>query len=352
MPEAQDLRWWRTTPGLIAIGSAVILTVVLAVFTSVSGAGFRRHKLTVTTYFNNSAGLKSGAAVNLAGVTIGTVKNVTITSAPERRKAPVQVVMKIDGKFQSELHTDSTATIVSLGAMGDTEIDISSRDAFGPQLRDGDNLKSIVSPSVLDAHAVQETINSMNAMVDRLNTVVDQIETGKGSIGQFMSNPGLTNEATATVAKVRDVTARLNGTSNSAGKLLNDHSLPDKFGRIATDVQGVGASLAKLTGGPLQANLAATEAHVNSLAADVNSGNGSVHMLMTDSPVKRDLSGAAAQAKVLGAGLSAGKGSAGKLVAGGELKVDLTKFQAETAALATMIRQNPTKYLTIEVRVF
>jgi len=50
----------------------------------------------VLTFFENSAGLKTGAAVNLQGVTIGTVKTVTIDNSPERKLTPVKVVMKID----------------------------------------------------------------------------------------------------------------------------------------------------------------------------------------------------------------------------------------------------------------
>ena len=38
--------------------------------------GFLTGKLTVRSYFENSAGLKVGAPVNLEGVTVGTVKAI------------------------------------------------------------------------------------------------------------------------------------------------------------------------------------------------------------------------------------------------------------------------------------
>ena len=67
--------------------------------TSASGLGILSRKLTIMTYFENSAGLKEGAAVNLQGVTIGNVKSVTIVNTPDRKSTPVKVVMKLDEKF-------------------------------------------------------------------------------------------------------------------------------------------------------------------------------------------------------------------------------------------------------------
>src|SRR5580692_11934263 len=71
MPSQQEVRWSQLKVGVIVLVSVVILTTLLFLMTSTSGMGFFSHKLTVTTYFENSAGLKVGAAVNLEGVTIG-----------------------------------------------------------------------------------------------------------------------------------------------------------------------------------------------------------------------------------------------------------------------------------------
>src|ERR1039457_2686566 len=99
MPSQQEVRWSQLKVGVIVLVSAVILTTLLFLMTSASGLGLFSRKLTVTTYFENSAGLKDGAAVNLDGVTIGTVKSVSVTSAPDRKLTPVMVVMR------SEEHT-------------------------------------------------------------------------------------------------------------------------------------------------------------------------------------------------------------------------------------------------------
>src|SRR5271168_5576895 len=100
MPSQQEVRWSQLKVGVIVLVAIVILTTLLFLMTSSSGLGVFSRKLTVHTYFQNSAGLKVGAPVNLEGVTIGTVKQVTVETDPKREAMPVEVALKIDGKYQ------------------------------------------------------------------------------------------------------------------------------------------------------------------------------------------------------------------------------------------------------------
>ena len=137
MPSQQEVRWSQLKVGVIVLISTIILVALLFLMTSSSGLGILTHKLTIMTYFENSAGLKTGAAVNLQGVTIGTVKTVTIDNSPERKLTPVKVVMKLDDKYATALKKDSKASLSTVGVLGDTIVDINSQFAVGPPLRDG-----------------------------------------------------------------------------------------------------------------------------------------------------------------------------------------------------------------------
>jgi len=106
MPSQQEVRWSQLKVGVIVLVATVILVTLLFLMTSSAGLGVFSHKLTIYTYFENSAGLKPGAAVNLQGVTIGTVKTVTVVSAPDRKLTPVRVVMKLNDKFADDLKKD------------------------------------------------------------------------------------------------------------------------------------------------------------------------------------------------------------------------------------------------------
>jgi phospholipid/cholesterol/gamma-HCH transport system substrate-binding protein len=70
MPSQQEVRWSQLKVGVIVLVSTVILVALLFLMTSSSGLGILTHKLTVMTFFENSAGLKTGAAVILVGATM------------------------------------------------------------------------------------------------------------------------------------------------------------------------------------------------------------------------------------------------------------------------------------------
>ncbi len=185
------------------------------------GLGILSHKLTVVTYFVNSAGLKTGAAVNLEGVTIGTVKSVTIDNSRARKLTPVKVVMKLNERYAVDLKKDSKASLSTVGVLGDTVVDINSQFAVGPRLQDGDELKTLETPSLSDViKASQGTIESLNVILAKVNVIVDNLQTGKGTIGQLINNPDLYNKANRTIDELTTLERNLNAGRGSIGKLL------------------------------------------------------------------------------------------------------------------------------------
>ena len=132
MPSQQEVKWSQLKVGLIVLISVALLSLLLFLMTSASGMSVFSRKIVVTSYFDNSMGLKTGAPVELEGVTIGEVKTVEVTTDPARKLTPVQVVMKIDPRYHASLHTDSRASLGTVGVLGDTVLDINSRS---PQAR-------------------------------------------------------------------------------------------------------------------------------------------------------------------------------------------------------------------------
>ncbi len=55
-----------------------------------------------------------------------------------------------------------------------------------------------------------------------MNTIVDNLQSGKGSVGQLINNPDLYNKANATVDELQKLTENLNNGKGSVGKLMND----------------------------------------------------------------------------------------------------------------------------------
>ena len=86
------MKWSQLKVGIIVMISVALLCTLLFLMTSASGMSVFARKLVVTTYFENSAGLKVGAPVNLEGVTIGEVKKVRSPDDPARKLTPVKVI--------------------------------------------------------------------------------------------------------------------------------------------------------------------------------------------------------------------------------------------------------------------
>ena len=361
MPSQQEVRWSQLKVGVIVLVSTVILTTLLFLMTSSSGLGILSHKLTITTYFENSAGLKEGAAVNLQGVTIGTVKTVTVVVDPQRKLTPVRVTMKLNEKFASSLKKDSKASLTTLGVLGDTVVNVNSQFAAGAPLQDGDELKTLETPSLTDVvKASQGTIESLNVILAKMNVVVDNLQSGKGSVGQLINSPDLYNKANATVDELLKLEKGLNAGKGSIGKLMTDDTMYNRLNDAAGKLQNIANALDKgqgtagmlLKDDSMYKNLNSTLAHANSLLADADAGKGGLGLMLKDAKFRTELSNTLSQVNTLVTGVNAGKGTLGKLTQDEAAYTNLNKLLTESTSLVTMIRQDPKKYLTIHMKIF
>ena len=362
MPSQQEVKWSQLKVGVIVLVSVVVLTTLLFLMTSSSGLGVFTHKLAITTYFENAAGLKVGAAVNAEGVTVGTVKSVTITTAPERKATPVIVVMKIDSKYQASLHKDSTAALTTVGVLGDTVVDINSQFATGPLLQDGDELKTLETPSLFDVvKESQGAIENVNILISKMNSLVDNLQSGKGSFGQLLTNPELYNKFTSTADNINRLTLKLNSPDNTVGKIMNDNGdmynkLNDAVGKVdslTADLQSGKGTVGKLLKDEkAYDNANASLASLKSILADMDAGKGSAGLLLKDPTFAKNLNEAVTQANTLLTGINQGKGTLGKLTNDDTAYTNLNKLLTESTTLVTTIRQDPKKYLTIHMKIF
>ncbi len=361
MPSQQEVRWSQLKVGVIVLIASIVLITLLFLMTSSSGLGLFSHKIQVTTYFENSAGLKEGAAVNLQGVTVGTVKQIVITSAPERKLTPVQVTMKLDTKYSVDLKKDSKASLSTVGVLGDTVVDINSQYAVGPPLDSGDEVKTLETPNLQDVvKASQGTIESLNVILAKMNTIVDNLQNGKGSVGQLINNPDLYNKANATVDELHQLAQNLNRGKGTVGKLMNDDALynriNDTMGRLdslATNLQnGQGSAGKLLKDEQLYNNLNATVANANRLLNDANAGKGAIGLLAKDPQFRQQLQDTMTQVNTLVMGIDQGRGTLGKLATDDQAYTNLNRLLTQSTLLVDTIRADPKKYLTIHLKIF
>ena len=361
MPSQQEVKWSQLKVGVIVLVAIALLSGLMFLMTSASGMSVFSHKIILTTYFQNSGGLTVGAPVDLEGVTIGQVKAVEISNDPARKKTPVRVVMKIEPKYGRSLRTDSTASLSTVGVLGDTVVDINSQVAAGPELQSGAELRTLETPNLNDViKSSQGTVESLNVVLAKLSAVVDTIQAGQGTVGKLINDPALYDQARATVTELQRLTKDLNGGKGSLGKLLQDPQLYDRLNDTATKLDNIATGLdaGKGTAGKLLKddslydNLNSTAKHANSLMAEADSGKGALGMMVKDPAFATKLDHTVTELNTILTNVNQGKGSLGKLVTDDVAYTNLNTLLTSSNDLVGAIRKDPKKYLTIRLKIF
>jgi len=197
---------------------ASIILMVLIFLMSGTGGWFTR-KITLRSYFDNAGGLRIGAPVRLAGVDIGNVTSIRIV--PGKPTTPVEVILKVNTKYSFDLRKDSVTTLATAGILGETFVDVDSTLAKGPEAQDGDTLSGRDQPDVQDVvRASQGTLQNMDALIKRLDRILAFVESGQGSIGKVIYDPGLYDRLNATVGEFKGLVDDIQSGKGSIGPLL------------------------------------------------------------------------------------------------------------------------------------
>lgn len=341
--------------------SIVLLVVLLFLMTSAAGVTLFEKRVVARVYVPNSEGLKVGAPVHLQGVPVGEVTAIQLSTDAARRLAPVELTLRFAPKFQDRVRTDTTASLETAGVVGDTMVELNSRQAQGPPIQSGAELKSVEQPSLNSfLNTGQGAIEKLNGTILKLDKVIDGLQSGEGSAGQLLKNPALYDQATATLTQLRRLSENLNRGRGSVGKLLTDDTLYTRLNGTANRLDALAAGLQNgrgtagklLTDDTLYNNLNTTLTHTNSILAQVDSGQGSLGLLLRDPATARRLNDTISQLDTMITGINAGKGTVGQLVTNESAYNNLNVLLKNASELATMLRENPKKYLTIHMKIF
>ena len=358
MPSQQEVHWSQLKVGVLVFAAIVALTALVFLMSG-SGGGVFTHKLTVRSYFEDSAGLKVGGAVNLEGVAIGSVKSIRIV--PERKLTPVEVVMKIPGNYAENIHQDSLASLETIGVLGDTVVNITSKSSQKPAIADNGELPTNETPSLTDViKSSQGTIEQVNTILAKLDSLVDSLNTGRGSIGQLINNPDLYNHAVTAVNQLQGIANGLSNGKGTMGKLLKDDSLYNHandtiahLDSISQQIDSGQGSIGKLLKDPtMYNNLQQSTASLNSLLADVNAGKGGLGMIAKDPQFAAKLNDTVTRLDSILARADNGEGTLGQLVRNPALYNHADDMLSNANHLVTAIRENPKTYLTFHVKIF
>jgi phospholipid/cholesterol/gamma-HCH transport system substrate-binding protein len=342
---------------LVLVAMAVLVGLILLM--SGSTGGLFARKIVLRSYFENAAGLKDGAPVTLEGVTIGNVIHVRVV--PARNPTPVEVTVRVGYEFEPFLHTDSTASIAQAGALGDSFVDITSVHATGPAPGNNAELKAKESASIQDViQTSQLSIAEVHTLTSKIETLVDSLNSGRGTIGKLINDPELAHKVTTIATDLQTITAAIANGKGSLGKLVNDNTLyahlnssVDKLDQITTALNdGKGSAGKFLKDDSLYKNLNTTVANTNQLVAEINAGKGSLGKLAKDPEFAKKLDDTVTHLDSILSSVDEGKGTIGQLLKNRSVYDHADETLNQTQLLVKSIRDDPKKYLVIRLKVF
>jgi len=359
MPQRKQVTWAQLRVGLLTL---VGLFLIMVAILYVTGAGILRSKYQIHTYLPEVEGLTLGAPVRLDGVEVGNVDGIRIappTGKPDRMRN-VEVVMRVDRRFDKNITTESRASLVTEGFLGNRYVRITRGYAGNPIPPQGEvrGEEEVAMKNVVERGA--DMVENLGVLAKDVQALVTGLQKGEGSLGKLMKDDQLYDHMDAAVTRMDRMLQETQEGNNSLGKLMtNDDmykrlmSLADRVDTILTEVQDQKGTLGKLVYDPsLYQNVKDFAEKANAFITGVREGKGTFGKLTTDEKLYDNLRDTAASLKEATDKLNNGTGSFGKAMNDAQLYDNLTSLSAELKSLIADIHKDPKKYLHIRMTIF
>jgi phospholipid/cholesterol/gamma-HCH transport system substrate-binding protein len=346
MPRTRSLAWSELKIGLLTITAIVIAATLVISLTGAKGWFWQRYML--KTRFPNVAGLAKGSPVRVAGVQVGSVKDIVFSGEQ------VDVVFDVNKDVRERITDRSIAYLGSVSLLGSSAVDITPTTSgtpipeygYVPQGRAKGQFADIAEQAsgTIDevtglVHDLRQGRGSAGKLItdDRLYNELQQfvatagqmtreIQQGRGTVGKLLKDPKAAQSLEASMKNIEDMTRKLNAGEGSLGKLLKD----DEFSK---SLNGATSSLKELT-------------------ERLNRGEGTAGKLLNDDALYTRLTTVTTQFDQLVTKLNNGEGTVGQLLKDKQLYENMNAAVNDMRALLKAIEKDPKKYLNVKVSIF
>lgn len=239
---------------------------------------------TLRARFGNVHGLTSGNNIRYAGIQVGTVKKVKLLS-----DTLIEVTMLIDQKMQKFIHRNDKVSMSTDGLMGNRILNIEPAGDGSALAREGDLLVTKESVSTDD---ILETLDKTNRNIafisEELKTTVTRINNSR-ALWNLLSDESLPANLRASVANIRKATVRaddmvtglqaiindIKSGKGSLGAILSDTAIAYNLNEAALKIQQVGTQATILTNELTRLT--------GDIHRDINTGKGPANAILKDS---------------------------------------------------------------------
>jgi len=346
MPRTRSLAWSELKIGILTVVAIVVATWFIFLLSGEGGFFWQRYSL--KTIFPNIAGLKPGAPVRLAGVEVGSVSEVQFVG--DR----VEVVMEVDRDMQPRVTSTSTASLGSVSLLGEAAVDITASSEGMPIPEWG------YIPSGPAAGSLTEVTTQAAEGIEQLTVLLQDIRTGRGTVGRLITDESLYNEMSALVASAETVVRNVGQGRGTLGRLANDPAAAQaleaslkNFEAITARIHAGEGSLGKfLTDDAVAKSLTSATSNLDAITGRISRGEGTAGKLVTERELYDRLNSMSDRLDKVMAGLQQGEGTAGQLLHDRQLYENMNGAVGELRQLVRDIRADPRRFLNVRVSLF
>ena len=233
--------------------------------------------------FRNVSGLLTGNNVRLGGITVGTVKEITIFN-----DTTVRVAMSLNRDVRPFVRRNTVAVIGTDGLVGNTIINLNAAPGAAPLVNPGDILATR-TPVGIDAMLGTLDISNKNlvGITENLRQITNRLN-GDNAFWKLLDDEQLTADMRTSLRNTAAASARLNTAAldvqalthgvrqgrGPAGYLFTDTAFAGRLGHAARQLAGTSDTLA---------------ATIATLKRQVQTPSGPLHTLLTDTTLSRQL---------------------------------------------------------------
>jgi phospholipid/cholesterol/gamma-HCH transport system substrate-binding protein len=329
MRRSTGVTWDQLKVGAVILVALVVMGVAILKLGQSAHLFTKRYQL--VSFVPNTAGLRVGGQVTVAGQLAGSVKSIEFLPVDADTMRNLRIIIEVDKDVQQQVRRDSQAKLKTLGLLGDKVFDISPGTPRFPELDEGDTLRL---GEALDYEAVlvqaSGALDQVVSLTGSLQKVANGVVAGEGTIGQLLTNRQLFDNLNSTLATTNTLMARLQNPRGTVGQLINDPTLYNNLNRV----------------------LSSADTIVAALGTGINSGNGTVGKLLRDDSLYVRLLSAVSGMDSLVTTMNGGQGTVRKLFTDEQLYTQLLQSVTNLNQVLTDVRSNPGRYTRGLIRVF
>jgi len=329
----------------VKVGALILVSLaILGGFILVMGGLSFEKTYSVYVDFDNPGGLQSGAAVRIAGVKVGSVKDLAFLGGKidtkTGRRVLVRAKVDIEQKVKDAIHDDADFYVTTQGVLGEQFLAIDPGSVDRPVLQDGAVVKGI-DPPRLDLFLAKA--------YDLLDTTVNGIKNNRETISEIVNNTagllkGLNVVVTENKDRIDRIVANVEEMTVEAKQLTHDARVNyvdnpklirtvDNVDRLTTEVRD--------DAGPMLKDAREALANLNRVSATVGAPEEQqkIRKALTDiAQLAERANATAGDAQAIVAHIKKGEGTVGALVMDEEIYDDMQEMVRD-------LKHNPWKFL-------